>query len=297
MNVYDFDDTLYKGDSTQAFFRYQYPRHPRMLLHLPKQIKSFLRFLVGLEDKTAMKETMYGAFAYVPNIKEEVLHFWQIAQNDFKAYYASLHEEDDVVISASPRFLLEPAMELLEIKHLIASEIDAYTGKTLGKNCHGTEKLNRFVQAGFALEDVDAFYSDSLADAPFAQAAKQSFLVVGEEVMPWQNAKEPPFVSHSFMKMMAFALPLSVIMALCSQLMIGPFALVLGLLGLWKAYNQTATKPLSKDVKGIRRFLFSFLGAGLFPWCFKKCKVSHAFILGYGLHGVLLWILQQVSKR
>ena len=37
MNVYDFDGTIYDGDSTVDFFLHALKRNPSVLLHLPKQ--------------------------------------------------------------------------------------------------------------------------------------------------------------------------------------------------------------------------------------------------------------------
>ncbi len=44
-------------------------------------------------------------------------------------------KEDDVIISASPEFLLRPICNRLGIRHLIASRVDARSGAYDGQNC------------------------------------------------------------------------------------------------------------------------------------------------------------------
>ena len=54
--------------------------------------------------------------------------------------------DSDLIISASPEFLLKPICGILGIKHLIASKVSPVDGKYTGKNCHGKEKVRRFKQ-------------------------------------------------------------------------------------------------------------------------------------------------------
>ena len=51
-----------------------------------------------------------------------------------------------------------------------------------------TEKVRRF-QAEFGAARPDAFYSDSLSDAPMARLATRAYLVRGERVLPWPEPR------------------------------------------------------------------------------------------------------------
>ena len=90
---------------------------------------------------------------------------------------------DDVIISASPAFLLAPACQRLGVT-LLASQVDETTGKYQGLNCHGEEKLRRLKAAMPAIV-VDKAYSDSRSDTPLAMLAKQAYLVKGDRLLPW----------------------------------------------------------------------------------------------------------------
>ena len=44
MNVYDFDNTIYKGDSTADFFIFCLRKHPKIVLVFPKIIGGVIKF-------------------------------------------------------------------------------------------------------------------------------------------------------------------------------------------------------------------------------------------------------------
>ena len=96
---------------------------------------------------------------------------------------------DDVIISASPEFLLSPVCKKLGLKYLIASRVDKNTGKYNGINCHGKEKVRRFYEE-FGETDVEEFYSDSYSDTPMAEIANKAFMVKKDEITPWDFEKK-----------------------------------------------------------------------------------------------------------
>ena len=73
---------------------------------------------------------------------------------------------------------------------LIASPMDKHTAKMHGKNCFGEEKVRRFYEAHPGAV-TEAFYSDSLSDAPMARIAQRAYLIVdkGQTPVPWPEEK------------------------------------------------------------------------------------------------------------
>ena len=60
MNVYDFDDTIYHGDSTRHFFFWCFRHHPKTLLYIPLFGYATLRYYAfHIGTKTEFKERMY----------------------------------------------------------------------------------------------------------------------------------------------------------------------------------------------------------------------------------------------
>ena len=55
MNVYDFDDTIFRGDSTRAFWAYCLKRAPGLARFLPRQCAAAVRYALGRTAKEAFK--------------------------------------------------------------------------------------------------------------------------------------------------------------------------------------------------------------------------------------------------
>lgn len=184
MNVYDFDNTILRGDSSTRFFAWCLGRCPRMWLDLPAQAVNGLLFLLRLKPKQAFKQRMFAYLRFI-DVDREVAAFWQRNLARVKPWYRTTHREDDVVISASPEFLIRPACQALGIAHVLASPVDSHTGLYSGLNCHGQEKVRRFRQL-WPEARVENFYSDSHSDDPMAAIAEKAWLVRGDRIMNWE---------------------------------------------------------------------------------------------------------------
>lgn len=184
MNVYDFDKTIYSGDSSLDFYCFCIQKKIWILCMLPIQVLYFVLYRFGIISKMLFKEKFFSFLSLLTGIDSLVDEFWGHNKFKIKPWYIMQKKDDDVVISASPRFLLAPICRYLGIKHLIASEVDSNTGKFFSANCYGAEKVSRFFQC-FPDGRVDEFYSDSKSDLPMAKYAEKSFLVDGEHVYLW----------------------------------------------------------------------------------------------------------------
>lgn len=178
MKVFDFDKTIYAGDSTIDFYLFCLFRKPAIILCLPRQIALMMRALLLHRGKTELKQGFYSFLNKVDCCETEVNAFWMKKKNKLKPLFLERISSDDVIASASPEFLLFPVCNELGV-NLIASKVDPCTGKCLRENCYGKEKVRRFREE-YPLAVVDEFYSDSISDAPFAELANKSFLVEGD---------------------------------------------------------------------------------------------------------------------
>ena len=193
VNVYDFDDTIYRGDSTIDFWKFCARRHPKVLLSLPWVGVSFCKYLFGRCGKTAFKEVFFSFLRFVPDVEAEVSAFWNEHESKIQLWYLSQKHDSDVIISASPEFLLKPAAERLGVS-LIASRVDETSGRFSGENCKGEEKVRRFATEYPGVE-IGKFYSDSLSDTPLAKLAHEAYIVSGDAFILW-NEYHPGFVSR-----------------------------------------------------------------------------------------------------
>ncbi len=186
MNVYDFDNTIYRGDSTFQFVLWLYGHRPITLISLPRTL--FFGVLYGLHvvPKLTFKENLYHMFVYVKDMDIAADTFIKSHLDQIKTWYAGQQREDDVVISASPEFMISRFCKALGIRYVMASKVDMHSGKYTGINCHGTEKVRRFHEH-FTVKSIDEFYSDSLSDSPLAAISQKAFLVKGDKMSLWPD--------------------------------------------------------------------------------------------------------------
>lgn len=201
MNIYDFDETIYDSDSTKDFYFYCLKKYPKILLSVPAMAWSFFLYILGIKSKTQFKQKMYRFLNYVPDIDAELTVFWDKNEYKIKQWYRNRQKEDDMIISASPEFLLKPICNRLGINHLIASKVDKKTGVYTGENCWGEEKVKRLYKE-FPDTVCEEFYSDSLSDTPLSAIASKAGIIRGEEVVAWsdyKSSKMKMFLSREFL--------------------------------------------------------------------------------------------------
>jgi len=184
MNVYDFDKTIYARDSSIDFYVYNLKKDWTLLRFFPKQAIAMIRYKLKLIPKTQMKQTFYVYMKTIKDMDERVKGFWISHRKYLRDFYLNQKKTDDVIISASPTFLLQPLIDEWGCV-LIASVVDQKTGHT-GENCWGPEKVRRFAQL-YNLDLIDEFYSDSLSDTPLARYAKHAFFVSPNHIDMWPD--------------------------------------------------------------------------------------------------------------
>jgi len=189
MNVYDFDKTIFNPDSSKKFIFYCLKKKPYVVYRLPLAGVYFIKYKLGLCEKDAMKEKLFSIIRHFQPLDKYVHDFWSKNMDGFSKYYLAQKRPDDVIISASPSFLLRDICKELGIGTLIASEADEKTGKWLRKNCYGAEKVVRYREI-FGDAKIDEFYSDSLSDSPLAEIAEKAFIVDYETLTPWEEYKK-----------------------------------------------------------------------------------------------------------
>ena len=183
MNAYDFDGTIYDGDSSVDFYKYCLKRNKKVLLDFPKMIIGVILYTLTLIDKTKMKEKIFSFVKRIPNLEEYVEDFWKQNKKKIKKWYNKQKKRSDIIISASPEFLLKPLEKELKVK-VIASRVDPKTGKFEGKNCHDYEKIKRYEEL-YPEHKVKAFYTDSIkADYAMLEYAEDAYLVKKETIIP-----------------------------------------------------------------------------------------------------------------
>lgn len=188
MNVYDFDGTIYAGDSTIHFYRFMLKQHPEILRYFPQFCLTTLQHKTGQCSTKAWKESFFSFLKAIPDVQTDVKRFWELHFQNIMPWYLQQKQGTDVIISASPEFLLDIPVRKLGAGKLIASEVDMRSGVFHSENCKGEEKVRRF-RREYPDGSVDRFYSDSASDLPMAQLAGEAFLCKKGCLKPWDIRK------------------------------------------------------------------------------------------------------------
>lgn len=186
MNTYDFDQTIFQPDSSYAFVMFCLKRHTGAVLRaLPGVLASGVRLAVKKADTKELKERVFSFLKELDDVDSEVTAFWESHRGNIEPWYLRQKQQDDIIISASPEFLLKPITDELGVR-LIATRMDKHTGRIEGENCHDSEKVRRFMEE-YPGAHTEKFYSDSLSDAPMARLADRAFLVNKGNITPWHD--------------------------------------------------------------------------------------------------------------
>lgn len=185
MNVYDFDGTIYDGDSSIDFYLFCIKKNIKLIKFLPFQIKGLFLYIVKKYTKEQYKSCFFSFISKIDNLNEYVFLFWNRNEKKIKRFYLRQYKKDDCIISASPFFLLVEICNRLNIYNLIATEVDSKTGLLLSENCHDYNKPI-FFRKKFCDTQIDEFYSDSYTDEPMMRLAKKAFIVKQNSIIEWK---------------------------------------------------------------------------------------------------------------
>ncbi len=189
MNVFDFDGTIYHGDSSKDFFFYCLKHYPKTRGKIFPVLLYGAGFGLRIVKKKTFKQKLFSIVQKIPDIDKAVLDFWEEHRKNIKKWYMEMKEGTDIIISASPEFLLAPICAELGVECMMATRVDKKTGLFDGENCHGKQKVTRFYEM-YPNAEIDSFYSDMYCDTPLALISKQAFIVKGERLSPWKFKKK-----------------------------------------------------------------------------------------------------------
>ena len=182
INAYDFDGTIYDGDSSVDFYLFCLKKNKKVLLQLPIQIWGTILYIFGIIEKTAFKEKIFSFLKRIDNVDDYIKEFWNKNEKKIKPWYLEQKKSTDVIISASPEFLLNLLKKKLKIDRVIATKTNKKTGIFESKNCHDYEKIKRYEEI-YKDKKIKAFYSDSVkADRAMLEYADEAYLVKGDKV-------------------------------------------------------------------------------------------------------------------
>ena len=192
--IFDLDNTLLDGDSDHAWGEFLIEKGLVDQSHYKKtndqfyedylqgnlDIMAYQTFCLKPIKKRPLKEILQWREEFI-NLKIKSMLLPRAQQLIEKHRSAN---EQLLIITATNRFITEPIAQLMDVKHLIATEPEfdgqQYTGNILGTPCYQEGKIIRLkewmVQNGASL-DGSSFYSDSHNDIPLLEVVDKPVAV------------------------------------------------------------------------------------------------------------------------
>lgn len=185
MNVYDFDNTIYHGESAIAIYWFFLKKMPKIVVYFPVVMSALVKYKLGLLTVEEMLDT------YAPYIEQnlkkvedtlsdDIAKFWDEHMHRIKPFYKEKQEVNDVIITGSPEIFVKEACKRINIKHYIGTTIDMDTGK-ITRLCYHHNKVDAFREQ-FGDAQIENFYTDSNYDSPLIELSKNAFLVKGNKI-------------------------------------------------------------------------------------------------------------------
>ena len=192
LSVYDFDKTIYNGETLNDFYRFYLIKKPwkiytvifqlwyfllyvLKIINLEKLKENFLRFLNG-ENTGELKKLIRKK----KKKKESKINLWvkdEILKNKKET-------EILVAISASPTFLIIDRLRLMGFDVVIGTdflfESTKFHSHITSKNCKNYEKvrrLDKWAEDNNIQYDIVNFYSDSIADKPLFDLSENKYWI------------------------------------------------------------------------------------------------------------------------
>lgn len=179
VNVYDFDNTIYDGETLVDFILYYIKTDRKIWKYVPKliiiAIKDALHLFTVEQAIEAYASFLEGYYVNLGDTTQNVIKFWDKNEKKIKPWYAKVQKESDIIVSGSTDFILDEIMKRMGIKHYIGSSINKETGKFI-RLCFLENKVKAFYEI-YPDKHIENFYTDSMNDKAMMDIADNVYLV------------------------------------------------------------------------------------------------------------------------
>ena len=172
INVYDFDKTICFKDSTIGFWKFCIKKKPIILICLPIQFVSLILYQTGIIKDMSL---FYTYIKFFKGDKKYIKEFCDIQIHNICEWYLNQKQPTDVIVSASPEFLIKELCEKLGIRY-VASQVDYKTGKYKKLPCKGKQKPIQFYEK-FQDEKIAKSYGNAKSDIYMIKSGKEGYMV------------------------------------------------------------------------------------------------------------------------
>ncbi len=184
VNVFDFDNTIYDGETLVDFIMYFVRHDIKIWKYVPKliiiAIKDGLHLFTVDEAIKAYASFLEGYYVQLGDLSNEVVKFWDKHEKKIKPLYDQYKSDHDIIVSGTTDFILDEIMNRMGIKNYVGSQIDKNTGK-FTRLCFLENKVKIFHEL-YPDANIVNFYTDSMNDKAMMDISEHVFIVKGMKV-------------------------------------------------------------------------------------------------------------------
>ncbi len=179
IKVFDFDNTLYHGESSVDLAFYMIRRNKRILLYVPSILINLAKYKMCLVDKEKAEQSINEFLKIAVKDKYEaadiVKCFWKENSHRLDKNMIKRISKNDVIITAGPDMLIDGIRDKLGTDNILSSVIDPDKREMIYFN-FGENKARRYKEI-YGDTPIDSFYTDSFNDKPLMKLADKVYIV------------------------------------------------------------------------------------------------------------------------
>ena len=179
MNVFDFDGTLYRGESSVDLALFLMRDNHAIVGQLPSifwNLFLYKRCLASRQQlEHAVNRFLKTAIRDGDDFNRLIALFWTNHQHKLNFDLVRRIRPEDVILTAGPRLLIEGIADKLHTRRIIGSEIDLSL-KCLTWFNFGSRKVVRYKMLCGG-ETAERFFTDSFNDRAMMEIARRVYLV------------------------------------------------------------------------------------------------------------------------
>ena len=173
-DLYDFDGTIFNGESGTEFYLFCLKRHPKIIKYLPRQLKGAFRYILDRQNMIDKFKNDFYSFLPAIDAEKEAELFWNKNAHKMNSWFRPKeHDVPVVVCSASPVFQIKPICDRLGVQLVIGTELDPKTGRMTDINCKGKSKLEYIKKYAPDYTFRDVYTDNTRSDVSILSLAKR----------------------------------------------------------------------------------------------------------------------------
>lgn len=179
IKVFDFDNTIYRGESSVDLALFMIKNNKKILLYLPSIFVNMIKYKLCLVKKEKLIKKINNFMSAIIFDRKELLElverFWSKKIHKLDRKMLKRINRDDVIITAGPDFLIHGIKKLLNTNNIISSEIDEAKNKMKYFN-FGDNKVKRYKEL-YGDKRISCLFTDSYNDRALMDISDKVFIV------------------------------------------------------------------------------------------------------------------------